>query len=88
MVFRYEDPWSGKDVYVTSDMKSYARGTITPQPVVGALRNLARSVDCANKSQGFKTLYVDGSRQHQVIGLLFVYNHDGGYDEDFKISPE
>lgn len=84
MVFRYEDPWSGKDLYVTSDMKSYAKGTITPQPVVGALRNLARSVDCANKSEEFQTLYVDGSRQHQVIGMLFVYNHDGGYDQDFS----
>jgi hypothetical protein len=87
-VFRYEDPWSGKDFYVTSDLKSYAKGTIKPQAVVTALRNLSRSVECANRSEGFQTLYLDGTRQHHVVGMLFVYNHDGGYDEDFNGALE
>jgi hypothetical protein len=82
-VFRYEDPWSGKETYVTSDLKSYAKGTIHQQPVVAALRNLSRSVECAGRSEEFRTLYLDESKQHQVHGMLFVYNHDGGYDEDF-----
>jgi len=56
--------------------------------VVSALRNLARSVECANKSEEFQTLYVDMARQHNVIGMLFVYNHDGGYDEDFNKALE
>src|ERR1700722_14749340 len=87
-VFRYEDPWSGKDFYVTSDLKSYAKGTIKQQPVVSALRNLSRSVECANRSEEFQTLYLDGTRQHHVMGMLFVYNHDGGYDEDFNAGLE
>ncbi len=88
MVFRYEDPWSGKDIYVTSDLKSYAKGTIVQQPVVSALRGLSRAVECANKSEEFQTLYVDSTRQHHVVGMLFVYNHDGGYDEDFSKAME
>lgn len=83
VVFQHEDPWSGKSTYVTSDLKSYAKGTITQQPVVSALRGLSRAVECANKSGEFQTLFVDSTRQHQVMGMLFVYNHDGGYDDDF-----
>jgi hypothetical protein len=88
VVYKYEDPWSGKDCYVTSDLKSYAKGTISQQPVTSALRNLARSVECADKSEEFQTLYIDMSRQHNVVGMLFVYNHDGGYDEDFTRALE
>jgi hypothetical protein len=87
-VFRYEDPWSGKEAYVTSDLKSYAQGTIQQQPVVSALRNLARSVECAGVSQEFRTLYLDETKSYQVQGMLFVYNHDGGYDEDFGAALE
>src|SRR3989442_2631594 len=54
-VFRYEDPWSGKEAYVTSDLKSYARGSIQQQPVVSALRNLSRSVECAGVSPEIRT---------------------------------
>jgi hypothetical protein len=88
VVFRYEDPWSGKDVYVTSDLKSYAMGTISQQPTIRALRNLSRGTECANKSEEFQTLYVDSTRQHHVIGMLFIYNHDGAYDEDFTAAIE
>jgi len=88
VVFRYEDPWSGKDVYVTSDLKSYAKGTVAQHPVASTLRNLSRAVECANKSEEFQTLYVDFNRQHHVMGMLFIYNHDGGYDEDFSKALE
>ena len=82
-VFRYEDPWSGQVIYVTSELKSYAKGTIIQQPLMSVIRNLSRSVECANKSEEFQTLYVDSSRQHHAMGMLFVYNHDGEYDEEF-----
>lgn len=88
VVFRYEDPWTGKDVYVSSDLKSYARGTITQQPVVAALRGVSRGVECANKSEEFQHLYINAAHSSQVIGLLFVYNHDNGYDEDFNKTME
>lgn len=84
VVFRYEDPWSGRQIYVTSDLKSYATGTIAQQPIAGALRNLSRSAECANKSETFQRLYVNANLQHHIIGMLFVYNHDGGYDNDFS----
>jgi hypothetical protein len=87
-VFRYDDPWSGKQTYVTSDLKSYAKGTIQQQPIVTALRNLSRSVECAGRSEQFRTLYLDESRQYHVHGMLFVYNHDGGYDDDFTAALE
>src|SRR5437667_75176 len=68
-VFRYEDPWSGKEAYVTSDLKSYAKGTMQQQPLVAALRNLSRSVECAGVSQEFRTLYLDETKQYQVHGM-------------------
>src|ERR1051325_1401643 len=88
VVFRYEDPWSGKDTYVTSELKSYAKGTIEQYSLSSTMRGLSRAVDCANKSEEFQTLYVDATRQHHVMGMLFVYNHDGGYDEDFGKAME
>lgn len=84
VVYRYEDPWSGKNVYVSSDLKSYARGTIGQQPVAAALRGVSRGVECANRSEEFQRLYVTATHPSQVIGMLFVYNHDNGYDEDFN----
>ncbi|HLX69411.1 MAG TPA: hypothetical protein VKV04_07275 [Verrucomicrobiae bacterium] len=87
-VFRYQDPWTGNETYVTSDLKSYAKGTIQPQPVVMALRNLSRSVECAGLSEEFRRLYLDEAKTYKVHGMLFVYNHDGGYDEDFNATLE
>src|SRR6266498_1727638 len=54
LVFRYEDPWSGQEIYVNSDLKSYAKGTIVQQSLVSLIRNLSRSVECANKSEEFQ----------------------------------
>lgn len=84
VVFRYEEPWSGKDVYVSSDLKSYARGTIAQQPMAAALRGVARAVECANRSEEFQHLYINAAHPCHVIGMLFVYNHDNAYDEDFN----
>jgi len=82
-VFRYVDPYSGEDVYVNADLKSYAKTTLKAADLTKTIRDLGRAVECANKSADWKNLYVDQTRSHEVVGLLFIYNHDGGYDEEF-----
>ena len=84
VVFRYVDPYSGIDTYVLSDLKSYAKSTLDNKDFLRTLRDLANATECANKSPSFKTDYVDQTNSHEVIGLLFVYNHDGGYELDFE----
>jgi len=83
-VFKYVDPYRGIDVYLNTDLKSYAKGTLDTTDLVGTLRSLSRTTECANKSPEWKTLFVDQTRNHEVLGLLFIYNHDGEYDKDFN----
>ena len=82
-VFNYVDPYSGYDVYVNADLKSFAKGTLESTELGKVIRDVGHAVECANKSTQWKDLYVDQTRNHQVIGLVFIYNHDGGYDADF-----
>jgi hypothetical protein len=82
-VFSYIDPYSGYQIHVNTDLKSYAKGTIDNADLAKVIRDIGHAVECANKSTQWKELYVDQTRNHQVIGLVFVYNHDGGYDADF-----
>ncbi len=82
-VFKYVDPYSGEDTYVNTDLKSYAKTTLDSADLTKTLRDLGHSTECANKSSNWKSLFVNQKRNHLVIGMLFVYNHDGGYDKDF-----
>lgn len=102
-VFKYVDPYSGYDIYVNTDLKSYSKGSIgklnskksakraesnsdkglDSSELTKVLRSLAHSTECANKSQRWKTLYVDQTSNHEIVGMLFIYNHDGGYDANF-----
>src|SRR5690348_14935817 len=83
-VWKYLDPYLGYDIYVYSDLKSYAKGTLDNADLAAILRDIARGTECANKSEDWKRIYVDQKRTHQVIGLLFIYNHDGGYEKEFS----
>ena len=84
VVFSYDDPYDLGPVYVTTDLKSYAKGTITKPKVAGAVRSLAMTTDCANQSEDFQKLFVaDDGRPSTIVGLLFIYNHDGEYSADF-----
>ena len=87
-VFKYVDPYSGEDIYVNSDLKSFAKSTLDSTDFIKTLRSLAHATECANKSLEWKGLYVDQTRNHDVVGMLFVYNHDGGYDKDFDSVVE
>jgi hypothetical protein len=88
VVFRYSHPYFAHNVYVTTDLKSYARDTIDKNAVARPLRELAVAVECANKSQAFQRLYVDDDQNWEAIGMLFVYNHDGDFDKDFNLFLE
>jgi hypothetical protein len=45
---------------------------------------LAKSIACAETSEEFRARYLDTGRSADIAGLLFVYNHDGGYDANFQ----
>ncbi|SHL63897.1 hypothetical protein SAMN05216428_104154 [Nitrosospira sp. Nsp11] len=83
VVFWYDEPYTSKRTFVHCDLKSYAKGTINTATVQGALTSLCKQVACAEKSEGWRDLYMHGNVTPDVCGLLFVYNHDGGYDKDF-----
>lgn len=86
VVFRYRDPYRGVDIYVNTDLKSYAKSSIESANFSSALKSLALSVECANKSDEWQKAYLDARSSHEVIGLLFVYNHDGEFDKDFSAN--
>jgi hypothetical protein len=87
-VFSYLDPYLGQQVYVNTDLKSYSSGSLESLDLTRSLRSLARATECANKSQEWQQLFVETGSNHSVIGLLFVYNHDGEYDKDFETELE
>ncbi|WP_412537188.1 hypothetical protein [Marinobacter sp. MIT932201] len=85
VVFYYDDPYSGNTKYLNTDLKSYAAGSITKGSLTKALKSLAMSVECANISESWqKKFLIDDVGFGDVSGLLFIYNHDGFYDKDFK----
>jgi len=83
-VFSYGDPYLGTTIYLHTDLKSYAKDSITSTSLRGAFRSLAMTIECANNSQDWRTKYsVDKAESHEVRGLLFVHNYDHGYEENF-----
>lgn len=84
VVFFYEDPYLGKHIYLHTDLKSYATDSITASSLRGAFKSLCMTIACAKVSSEWRTKYsVDASERYEVRGLLFVHNHDNGYDKPF-----
>lgn len=84
VVFFYEDPYLGKRIYLHTDLKSYAADTITPTRLRSAFKSLSMTIECAKESSEWRNKYsVDASEQHEVRGMLFIHNHDNGYDKPF-----
>lgn len=83
VVFYYNDPYSTKTVYVNCDLKSYAKGSISKASLRQALLSLINAVECAKISSSWKDLYLIPETKYTIVGLLFVYNHDGEYDKNF-----
>lgn len=85
IVFHYESPFpkEGGRIYINTDLKSYAKGTIKKEKLEEALTSLSQATECANKSQSWQDLYLDPTHNARVHGMLFIYNHDNEYDRDF-----
>lgn len=87
VVFHYIDPYEEEVVYLNTDLKSYASGSIGKGIVEGAISSLALATECANISSQWRNRYIkDESLGFNVRGLLFLYNHDHLYDKDFYES--
>lgn len=84
VVFYYNEPYARSRTYVNCDVKSYKTGSINVAAVRSACESLARSINCAEKSEQWRKLFMHDSMQAQICGLLFIYNHDGAYDKDFS----
>lgn len=84
VVFYYDDPYLGKRIYLHTDLKSYAKDSITSTSLRNAFKSLCMTIECAKESQDWRQKYsVDASEQHEVRGLLFIHNHDNGYGKPF-----
>lgn len=84
VVFYYQDPYTGSDVYVNTDLKSYAASSITSAGVRRWLNSLGKSIQCAVSSSEWRERYcTKGVDDVEVVGMLFIYNHDGLYNKNF-----
>jgi hypothetical protein len=83
VVFRYFDPYRNRVVLLNTDLKSYAKTSITSTSVFDALESLAKTIDCARSSGEWQRKYVLHKGDYEVRGMLFIYNHDGEYHKDF-----
>lgn len=82
-VYCYEEAYTNKQTYVLCDFKSYKKGSITASSINSALTSLNLALSCAKLSDSFKQLFIDESRPHDIVGLLFIYNNDNEFDLDF-----
>lgn len=84
VVFFYDDPYLGKRIYLHTDLKSYAADSITATKLRDAFKSLCMAIECAKESSEWRKKYsVDASEPHEVRGMLFIHNHDNGYDKPF-----
>lgn len=84
VVFFYEDPYLPKRIYLHTDLKSYATDSINATRLRGAFKSLCMTIECAKESSEWRQKYsVDASEPHEVRGMLFIHNHDHGYEKPF-----
>ncbi|NCF08020.1 hypothetical protein [Kosakonia sp. MH5] len=82
-VFYYRDPYDNEIKYINTDLKSYAKGSITKEQVNKAVDSLSYATNCASSNKNWKKLFKPEGNW-SVIGMLFVYNHCGGYNGNFS----
>lgn len=82
-VYSYIDPYTEKTIVINTDLKSYATSSIKQHHIRKALKSLAQTIDCARFSDEWKTRYSVTQDDIEIRGMLFVYNHDGGWDSSF-----
>ncbi len=84
VVFYYDEPYGRSRTYINTDLKSYKKGSITSGSMTEAIQSLALALECAEVSDEWKAKYVHDAKDYEIIGLLFIYNHDGEYDTGFE----
>ncbi|MCE9609545.1 MAG: hypothetical protein K8R23_04980 [Chthoniobacter sp.] len=84
VVFSYQSPVEANRIFINTDLKSYAATTIKSTEVRDAINSLNLSVACANRSAEWRERYVGDVTNYDVHGLLFVYNHDAGFDKNWQ----
>src|SRR4051812_33654983 len=57
VVFFYDEPYATSRTYIQTDLKSYAKGSITPNAIRNAVKSLAKQVACAEVSPDWQKLY-------------------------------
>ncbi|MBA9067809.1 hypothetical protein FHR71_001544 [Methylobacterium sp. RAS18] len=93
VVFWYDEPYKEVRTYVHCDLKSFAKDSVKTNSVQKAALSLSQQIECADVSEVWQERYKHDNVNYQIVGLLFVYNHDNIYDGDFKkllwgVSPE
>lgn len=83
VVFYYDEPYSSIRTFINCDLKSYGVGSINGGSVRKAIDDLAKSLRCAEKSQEWQAKYIHKGVISEIVGLLFIFNHDGVYDKNF-----
>lgn len=82
-VFYYRDPYDDEVKYINTDLKSYAKGSITKEQINKAVHSLSYATNCAPYNENWKKLF-NPIGKFSVLGMLFVYNHCGSYNGDFN----
>jgi hypothetical protein len=83
VVFYYDEPYRSIRTYVNTDLKSYKKGSITSTAIASAIESLALTLECAELSEEWREKFVHEEKAYEIVGLLFIYNHDGEFDKDF-----
>lgn len=84
VVFFYDEPYRDVRTYVQTDLKSYQTGSIARSKIEEALKSLAQQISCAEISPEYQKKYTHDYKTPEIIGMLFIYNHDSGYDREFS----
>jgi len=81
-VFCYRDPYDNEMKYINTDLKSYAKKTISKDQINKAIDSLSYATNCASYNENWKMLFKPEG-VYSILGMLFVYNHCGEYNGDF-----
>lgn len=96
LVFSYIHPYTGKQIFFYSDLKSYSCPSLTPSKLREALKSLGQSIACARDNEQWRIDFSNPDFSGEVRGLLFLLNYDGDYSQDIlqklnvvaKFEPE
>ncbi|MEF3698140.1 hypothetical protein [Desulfolutivibrio sp.] len=83
VVYRYYEPYEDKITHVLCDLKSYSKGTISKDKIKKAIVSLNAALTCARKNINWKSKYIFTEKNINIKGMLFIYNHDNEFKDNF-----